>query len=291
MLSGVNKENILIMEGADSLTTFSHEIYGAVVQKGVNVEDINVGDRVFDFSVDRLATFQTVSASMVQKAEQGDVPEELVTLPLAYATAIHGLTTLARVEAGEIVLILHGTGDAGAATITISQKTKAQTYVAVRSVEEAARVAAAFDLPAENIIPQLDSNLMMRLKERTGGRVADVIFSSAYVSPTISHECWRQIAAFGRFIEIGRKTGLRCSALDTLPTSRGASYLAFDVLDVYRQKGRLLSDYLLTATLLYRQKLIPAIGPMEKRNLADFDKTIAAFTYAFATKKTVIKYI
>ncbi|KHO10627.1 hypothetical protein MAA_11773 [Metarhizium robertsii ARSEF 23] len=248
MLSGVNKEHVLVMEGADSLTTFSHEIYGAVVQKGVNVEVINVGDRVFGFSADRLATFQTVSASMVQKAEQGDVPEELVTLPLAYATAIHGLTTLARVEAGEIVLILHGTGDSGAAAITISKKTKAQTYVAVRSVEEAARVAAAFDLPAENIIPQLDSNLMMRFKERTGGRVADVIFSSAYVSPTISHECWRQIAAFGRFIEIGRKTGLRRSTLDTLPPSRGASYLTFNVLDLYRQKERLLSDYLLTAT-------------------------------------------
>lgn len=279
------------MEGADSLTTFSHEIYGADVQKGVNVEDINIGDRVFGFSADRLATFQRVSASMVQKAEQGDVPEELVTLLLAYATAIHGLTTLARVEAGEIVLILHGPGDAGAATITISKKTKAQTYVAVRSVEEAARVAAAFDLPTENIIPQLDSNLMMRLKERTGGRVSDVIFSSAYVSPTISHECWRQIAAFVRFIEIGRKTSLRRSTLDTLPTSPGASYLAFDVLDLYRQKERLLSDYLLTATSLYRQKLIPAIGPVEKRNFADFDKAIAAFAYAFATKKTVIEYI
>lgn len=81
------------------------------------------------------------------------------------------------------------------------------------------------------------------------------------------------------------------STLDTLPTSRGASYLAFDVLDLYRQKERLLSDYLLTATSLYRQKLIPAIGPIEKRNLADFNKAIAAFTYAFATKKTVIKYI
>ncbi|QLI73315.1 Reducing polyketide synthase DEP5 [Metarhizium brunneum] len=129
MLSGVNKEDVLVMEGADSLTTFSHEIYGAVVQKGVNVEDINVGDRVFGFSADRLATFQTVSASVVQKVEQGDVLEELVTLPLAYATAIHGLTTLARVEAGEIVLILHGTGDGGAATITTSKKTKAQTCV------------------------------------------------------------------------------------------------------------------------------------------------------------------
>lgn len=92
------------------------------MQKGVNVEDINIEDLVFGFSADRLATFQRVSASMVQKVEQGDVLEEFVTLPLAYATAIHGLTTLARVEAGDIVLILDGTGDAGAATITISKK-------------------------------------------------------------------------------------------------------------------------------------------------------------------------
>ncbi|RDW80312.1 lovastatin diketide synthase LovF [Coleophoma cylindrospora] len=290
ILSGVSKEDALVLEGADSLTTFSHEIYGTVVQRGANVQDISVGDRVFGFSADRLATFQTVSASMVQKAEPGDIPEELVTLPLAYTTALHGLTTLARIEEGEIVLILQGTGDSGAAAIAISKHMKARTYVAVQSVEEATKVARTFNLPAENVIPQLDPSLMMRLKERTGGRAADVIFSSAYVSPTVGHECWRQIAAFGRFIEIGRKTGLRRSALDPIPTHRGASYIAFDTLDLYRHKERLLSDYLFTTTSLYREKLIPAIGPIEMKNLTEFDTAILGFNNDFATKKTVIEY-
>ena len=289
-LSDLNKEDVLVMEGADSLTTFSHEIYGTVVQKGANVKDLDVGDRVFGFSADKLATFQTVSASMVQKAEQGDVPEELVTLPLAYATALHGLNTLARVEEGEIVLILHGTGDAGAAAIAVSKQAKAQTFVAVRSAEEAAKVAAAFGLPIGNVIPQLDTGLMTALKERTGGRAADVVFSSAYSSPTVAHECWRQIAAFGRFIDIGRKTGLKRSAVDSVPTNRGASYLAFDVLDLCKHKERLLSEYLSTAASLYRKNLAPAIGPIEKRNIAEFDKAVAGFNDDFATKKTVIEY-
>ncbi|KAK8102439.1 KR domain-containing protein [Apiospora sp. TS-2023a] len=290
LLSDLNKEDVLVMEGADSLTTFSHEIYGTVVQKGASVQDIGVGDRVFGFSADRLATFQTVSASMVQKAEPDDVPEELVTLPLAYGTALYGLQTLARVEAGEVVLILHGAGAAGAAAISVSKYMKAQTYVAVRSAEEAAQVAAAFDLPAENVIPQLDSGLMTRFKERTGGRPADVIFSSAYASPSVTHECWRAIAAFGRMVEVGRKTGRKRGALDAVPTTRGASYLAFDILDLYQHKGRLLSDLLSTAASLYRQKLIPALGPIERRHLAEFDEAVAGFTDDFTAKKTVIEY-
>lgn len=290
MLSSLNKEDVLVMDGADSLTTFSHEIYGAVVQKGTAVHDISVGDRVFGFNADNLGTFQTVPASMVQKVQEGDIPEELVALPLAYATALHGLKTLARVEQDEVVLILHGTGDAGAAAIAVAKYLNARTYVAVRSVEEAEKVAAAFNLPAENVIPHVDVSLMTRLKQQTGGRAADVVFSSSYVSPTVSHECWRQIAAFGRFIETGRKNGLKRSALDTVPITRGASYMAFDILDLYKHKKSLLSDYLATAASLYREKHIRAIRPIEKRSLAEFEEAIADFTDDFATKKTVIEY-
>jgi acyl transferase domain-containing protein/NADPH:quinone reductase-like Zn-dependent oxidoreductase len=290
LLSDVNKEDALVMEGQDSLTTFSHEIYGTVVQKGDNVKNLDLGDRVFGISADKLATYQTVSARLVQKVQEGDVPEELVTLPLAYATALHGLQTLARVEEDEIVLILHGTGDAGAAAIDVCKHIKARTYVAVRSEEEAKKVAAAFDLPIENVIPQLDLNLMNLLKERTGGRAADVIFSSAYSSATIAHECWRQIAAYGRFLDMGRKAGLKRSALDTVPTTRGASYVAFDVLELYKHKESLLAEYLSTATALYRQKLVRAIGPIHKWNIAEFDDAVAGFTDDFASKKTVIEY-
>lgn len=78
-----------------------------------------------------MATLQTVSPDLVQKVSPGDVPEELVTLPMAYATAMHGLNTLARAEPGESVLILHGTGNFGAAAISISKTINAKTYVAL----------------------------------------------------------------------------------------------------------------------------------------------------------------
>lgn len=290
LLTDLNKEDVLVRDGTDYPTTFSHEIYGVVTQKGANVKHLDLGDYVFGFSRDRLATFQTVSADMVQKTVKNDIPEEVVTLPMAYATALHGLITLARVEAGEIVLILHGSGDGGAATIALSKQMKVKTYVAVRSAVEAARVAATFDLPPENVIPAFDHNLMAKLKELTGGRAADVIFSSAYVSPTVAHECWRTIASFGRFIEIGRKNVLRRSALDTIPTNRGASYMAFDILDLYSQKPHLLSGYLRQTTVLYRQKLIPAIGPIQKRNISEFDSAVVSFSDDFANKKTVIEH-
>ncbi|KAL2802399.1 KR domain-containing protein [Aspergillus granulosus] len=289
-LTDLNKEDVLVRDGADYPTTFSHEVYGVVTQKGVGVQHLDVGDHVFGFNQDRLATFQTVSADMVQKVTEDDTPEELVTLPMAYAAALHGLNTLARVETGEIVLVLHGTGDAGAAAISLSKQLKAKTYVAVRSAAEAARVATAFDLPPENVIPVFDHTVMAQLKELTGGRAADVVFSSAFVSPTVAHECWREIAAFGRFIETGRKNVTKRGALDTIPISRGASYLAFDILDLYTHKAHLLADYLSQATELYRQQAISPIGPILKKNIAEFDSAVASFSDDFANRKTVIEY-
>ncbi|ORY03478.1 hypothetical protein BCR34DRAFT_492333 [Clohesyomyces aquaticus] len=290
-LTSLNKEDVLVREGTDYPTTFSHEIYGVVTQKGSNVKHVNLGDNAFGFSCDRLASFQTVSADLVEKAVASDKPEEVVTLPMAYATALHGLRTLARVEAGEIVLILHGSGHPGAAAISLSKALKAKTYVAVRSTSEAARIAAVFELPPNHVIPALDHNVMARLKEQTEGREADIVFSSSYVPTSVSHGCWRTIASFGRFIEIGRKNVLTRSALDTVPTHRGASYMAFDILDLYSQKPRLLAAYLREIVALYRQKLIPAIGPIETANIADFDGAVASFTDDFAGKKTVIEHV
>ena len=290
LMTDLNKEDVLVRDGTDYPTTFSHEIYGVVSQKGAEVNNLDLGDHVFGFSRDRLATFQTISADMVQKTAKNDVPEEVITLPMAYATAMHGLNTLARVEAGEIVLVLHGSGDSGVAAIALSKHAKAKTYIAVRSTSEAARVAANFELPPENVIPAFDHNLMTKLKDLTGGRAADVVFSSAYVPPTVAHECWRNIAAFGRFIEVGRKNVLKRSALDTVPTNRGASYMAFDILDLYSHKPHLLSRYLRETTALYREKCVPAIGPIQKINIAEYDSAVALFSDDFANKKTIIEH-
>jgi NADPH:quinone reductase-like Zn-dependent oxidoreductase len=289
-LSDLNKEDVFVRNGTDPLTTFSHEIYGEVTQKGSNVKELEVGDYVVGFSHDRLASFQTVHAGMVQKANAGDVPEELVTLPMAYATALHGLDTLSKVELNEVVLILHGSGNCGAAAIALSKHMGARTYVAVPTSTEAAIVAALFDLPLDHIIFDVDNNLMSTLKQRTGGVAADVVFSSAYVSPTVAHECWRDIATFGRFIEIGRKISLKRSALDTVPLARGASYMAFDIIELYHQKPQLLSAYLRQTLSLYRQNAISLVSPIEKRNIAEYDHAVAAFSDDFAAKKTVIEY-
>jgi NADPH:quinone reductase-like Zn-dependent oxidoreductase len=290
ILTALNKEDVLVRDGTDYPTTFSHEVYGVVTQKGTNVSNLNLGDHVFGFSRDRLATFQTVSADMLQKVAEGDVPDEVVTLPMAYGTAFHGLSTLAKAEAGEIVLILQGSGDAGSAAIALSKLMKLNTYVAVRSEAEAAKVAAKFNLPSEHVIPSLDNNIMTKLQTLTGGQAADVVFSSAYVPQTVAHECWRTIGSFGRFIEIGRKNVLKRSALDTVPMSRGASYMAFDILDLYSRKPHLLSSYLRQTAVLYRQNILPAIGTIDKRNISEYDSAVASFSDDFATKKTVIEH-
>lgn len=46
---------------------------------------------------------------------------EMASLPMGYGAALHGLKTLANLQAGETALILHGSGLAGDAAIKLVQ--------------------------------------------------------------------------------------------------------------------------------------------------------------------------
>ena len=101
--TGLNEESIVTINGTDYPNTFSHEIYGKVTNVGASVDNLHPGDHDFDLTFDKSATFQRTASNLVQKADESDLPEDLATLPMSYATAIHGLGNL---EEDSIVLKL-----------------------------------------------------------------------------------------------------------------------------------------------------------------------------------------
>lgn len=56
---------------------------------------------------------------------------------MAYTAAIYGLMNLAKVKAGENVLIINATGSAGLAAMRISELMNANTFISAKSDEEA----------------------------------------------------------------------------------------------------------------------------------------------------------
>lgn len=81
--AGLDKEGVVIINGTDYPTMFSHEIYGKVTRVGTGVEDLHPGDLVFEFSFVNFATVQRTPSSLVQKVDEKGLPEELGTLPMS----------------------------------------------------------------------------------------------------------------------------------------------------------------------------------------------------------------
>lgn len=209
-------------------------------------------------------------------------------MPFAFGAAVFGLQTSAALQSGESVLILPGAGLAGNAAIQVTKELGGTRFIAVNTAAEVEAVADLHGLPQEQVVllPTLQ-----QIRSASGSFFQfDVIFSSGWVSPSISREIWRHIAPFGRFLDCGRKNVLARTVLDTIPLNRGASYLAFDMLDLYSQRPRVLSDLMDTVHGMYRNGQISPLQPLMKKNIAEINDSIAAFSDSYTAGKTLLMH-
>ncbi|XXG97578.1 short-chain alcohol dehydrogenase [Hypoxylon texense] len=290
LYSGLTREGVRVITGADYPTTFSHEIGGIVKKVGSGVQSLKVGDKVVGFNSDKFSSYQQIPATLLHKLEASDDMATAVSTLVAYAGALHGLETLAQVKAGEVVLVLQGTGTSGIAAVKVAQLKGALPYVVVETQEEADYLTSQLGLNATHIIKSATGLVSERLQELTNGNGADVVFSAGHVDPAAAREAWRCIARFGRFLDGGRKNVLSRNALDTVPVQRGASYLPFDILDIYEARPEIISALLPTIVRMFKQGSIVAPGKVQSVNLANLDQAVSDFSDSFGAVKPVISY-
>ena len=289
LYSGLTKEGTLVITGTDYPTTFSHEIGGVVTKVGAQVKDIAVGDHVAGFNLDKFATHQRVSASLVQKVEKQKL-REFFSLLMPFASAVYGLKQLANVQPGELVLILEGSGAAGAAAVQVTQQLGGIPYVAVESETEAEAVKTGLGILDNHILVTPNGSKLVRFKELTGSVGPNVVFSSGVTNPALAREAWRFLAPFGRFVDSGRKEVLAREMTDNVPFRRGANYLSFDILGLYHYVPQLLSATLKVLSSIYQQRLIAPVGPISSFPISEIQDAVESLRDTFTAGRTVIEY-
>lgn len=288
--SGLTKEATLAFAGSDFTSTFSHEIGGVVTRIGPDILNFRPGDRVVGFNIGRLESYQQVPATLLQRLDQGGDMDHAVSTIIAYATALHGLEVLAAVKEKETVLILSNAGFAGTAAIKVAQLKGAIPIVVVETSSEAEYLKKDLGLDSTHIIVTVDWPVSEQLEDLTNGQGVDVIFSAGSVDIGVAREAWRQIAPFGRFIDSGRKNSLKRNVLDGLPIQRGASYMAFDILDICESRPEKLMKLLPIISDYSRRGQTIAPGTLRPIDLADIDEAVTNFSDAFGATKSVIQY-
>lgn len=289
--SGLIREGVVIITGSDYPTTFSHTVAGEVVRVGDNVSSLKPGDSVVGFNADTFSNFQRVPESMLLKVGAEDNLEALVGSLVAYVNALYGLEITARIKPNDIVLVLGGTGTSGLAAIRIAQAHQAIPYVEARTPEEATFLETSFGLDSSQIILDRTKPICAALEGLTKGRAPDVVFSGGTaVDPTTAAAAWRGIARFGRFVDSGRKDVLSRGSLDTLPISRGASYLPFDFLELQEHQPKILADLLPRIVTLLNSTASHYRFATEAVHLANLDAQVSNFSDSFAAPQPVITF-
>ncbi len=129
---------------------------------------------------------------------------ETAAFPLTFLTAWRMLTTRARLEPGEKVLVVGAGAGVAVAAITIARHLGAHVFATSRSEEKRRR---AVEMGAEAVFESADFSRPVR--DRTGG--VDVVFE--HVGPATLSESMRSVRTGGRIVTCGSTSGVKAEVM------------------------------------------------------------------------------
>jgi NADPH:quinone reductase-like Zn-dependent oxidoreductase len=284
---GLNQEDASVACGTEPSPYFSHEVAGTVTAIGAAVpHGLVVGDRVFGFSFNTMATVQRTRFDLVQTISDNEQYEEMAALPMACATALHGIEYLARVEAEDTVVVLDGCGVAGLVAAQVCAGIGARTIVVTDSVftDHALRSCQIPHTAVVRFDKEDVYGVLNRLNLNTG---VDVIFCCTSSPPQQIEVCSKALAPFGRIVRYGEREHSRTSFTSA---ARHAAILNFDVRDLYEHKPHYLTRYLQKTRDLFRNGIVRQISPSTIKSLADTNEAFRSLSTQRGNGKIVISY-
>ncbi|QLY30523.1 SDR family NAD(P)-dependent oxidoreductase [Nocardia huaxiensis] len=205
---------------------------GVVVRVGADVHDLAVGDKVTLTSKGMISRFHTTDRDLIIKSAD-DAEPGYCTSGTAFSTAEHSLLELARVRAGDVVLVHGAAGGVGSAAVQIA-KLHGATVIGTASSDE--RRAYVLDQGADHVLDSRSLNFADDVLGLTDGRGADVVISTA--PGEILRRNFKAVAEFGRIVEIGKADIYSGGVLDLRYFDKNISYHSFDLDRMLRLRRR-----------------------------------------------------
>ena len=198
---------------------FGDEVGGVVVAVGADVTHVALGDRVFGLAVFGLATQTLARGGDIRRIPAGLSFEEAATLPVVFMTSWHALKNVARLRAGERILVHAGAGGVGMAAIQIAHHLGAEV---IASAGSPAKRALLETLGVKHVIDSRRGDFAEAVMALTDRRGVDVVLNAlAAEAIPMGLSC---LAEFGRFIEIGKRDIYQNARIPLWPLRRNASF-------------------------------------------------------------------
>lgn len=198
---------------------------GVVTAVGPDVTDHRVGDHVGGMYPDGCwSTFVTCDARLATTLPPGLTDAQAASVTTAYATAWYGLHDLARVRAGDKVLIHSATGGVGQAAIAIARVAGAKIFATAGSPQ---RRTLLHDMGIEHVYDSRSVEFAEQIRRDTDGYGVDIVLNSLTGAAQLAGI--QLLAMGGRFVEIGKRDIYGDSKLGLFPFRRNLSFFAVDL--------------------------------------------------------------
>jgi phthiocerol/phenolphthiocerol synthesis type-I polyketide synthase C len=214
--------------------TFGLECAGIIRAVGPGVEDLAVGDRVAGLAPASLGTHVVTTAQAVMRIPPETSFAAAATIPVVFVTAIYSLGTLARLTAGEHVLIHAAAGGVGLAAIQYAKHRGAIVIATAGSEVKRAFLRLA---GADHVLDSRDLGFADAVRAITGGHGVDVVLNS--LSGEAMEQSLGVLKPFGRFLELGKRDFYLNSRIHLRPLRQNISYFAIDVDQLPLQRPEL----------------------------------------------------
>ncbi|OTB07054.1 hypothetical protein M426DRAFT_318422 [Hypoxylon sp. CI-4A] len=171
---GLNHRDYQIASGQLNENELGMQCAGVVEEAG-STSGFSVGDRVCAVKLSASKTLIRGSASDVEKIPDFLSYSDAASLPSAAMLAVHCLIKVARLQAGETVLIQDAASTVGQAMVQIAQNTKARIFVTAKTSEQRETLHKEFDIPKEYIFSKLDASARNVILDSTNDEGIDTI--------------------------------------------------------------------------------------------------------------------
>ncbi|KAI0199868.1 hypothetical protein F4808DRAFT_471302 [Astrocystis sublimbata] len=238
--TGISNRDVMVFMNQLQTDELGCEVAGVVVKAGLH-SGFTAGDRVCAF----VPSGGFRSYVCARKSQVLAIPSEMSftqasTIPLTFATAQYALGYVARLRAGESILIHAAAGGVGQAAIQIAQRIGAVIYATVGTPEKKSLIVERYGIVAGHCFSSRHVAFAEQLMRETADRGVDVVLNS--LSGPALTETWRCMAPFGRLVNIEKRGVLAARNLPIDQFQQNISYSSVDMTMVGKLNDGLMND-------------------------------------------------
>lgn len=228
LAAGINFRDVMLalgllppmaLPGSGARTVLGFECAGIVMACGEGVADFRPGDEVMTVALGAFGSQVVTRAEMAARKPAHLTFEQAATVPLVFVTALYGLTHLARLSAGERVLIHAGTGGVGLAAIQLAKRAGAEIFATAGNSEKRAYLR---ELGVQHVMDSRSLAFADEVMTITGGEGVDVVLNS--LAGEAIQKGISILRPYGRFLEMGKRDIYADSTIGLLPFDRNLAF-------------------------------------------------------------------